>query len=504
MKSNTFKNNNILFLVALIIGLGISYLAVDQAYSTGNAFLGRRDVSCFDSDGGLNYSVAGYTGYVRGNRRLDYCVNDTLVEGWCSSRRGPTLTAYRCPYGCKYGACLTDSLTTKPDLGVLSDRIKVCWENCSSLPTPVFKVCPADNLNCSPKNHYNVEYFLDNRPLLTHRSTMDLCIEDITWAGSLGYTCHDDYSLILLDGKSVIKKQDKDYEFQGTNKFTIYQDNFNFEGKQLILWLESADKKVYEPKDITVNFNLLKTDGNSGSIRLINEPGFIVDSKEFYREAEKVTSRIDKLTGKQHVNFSIYILPQLVSSLLGGEGNFYLGNSIISINYVNNTKDLVLKDYRIEVSHEYTHAIQFEKGPFNQESKFKIEGNTAALHEGLADAVGVYLAYIPPEKLSSGNEGIEGCVIKNPQRPHDVGRCIFKHLHNTGVFTDKLFWNIFNPTRNYYFQDSTDLSNRNTCDSYSVLFSEATGTDMTSFMINTIKGNCSPNLQQAKENLGFL
>ncbi len=62
---------------------------------------------CFDSDKGLNYSVAGYVQY-SSSKKSDYCRNNTLFEGWCSTRGGPTFTRYECPngYTCNKGACM--------------------------------------------------------------------------------------------------------------------------------------------------------------------------------------------------------------------------------------------------------------------------------------------------------------------------------------------------------------------------------------------------------------
>ncbi len=99
------NTNNLLFLIALVVGLGVAYIAIDQAYSTGNAFWGSRP-TCFDSDNGLNYSVAGYVQYAA-RKKFDYCANNTLFEGWCSTRGGPTFARYQCPngYSCNKGAC---------------------------------------------------------------------------------------------------------------------------------------------------------------------------------------------------------------------------------------------------------------------------------------------------------------------------------------------------------------------------------------------------------------
>ncbi len=196
-------NNNLLFLIALVVGLGVAYIAIDQAYSTGNAFWNSRPVPCFDSDKGLNYSVAGYVQY-RSSKKFDYCANNILFEGWCSARGGPTFARYECPNGCKSGACapsssvpsqvtfkdgdayigqnvddpdwvwdLADFNTPNPKMGVENDFV---WNDptdkpvgvgqCIKLPNDYIKVCLESLNNDYSKTTYTFE--LDKNADLSH------------------------------------------------------------------------------------------------------------------------------------------------------------------------------------------------------------------------------------------------------------------------------------------------------------------------------------------------
>lgn len=107
------ERNHLLFLIAFVVSVGFAYIAIDQAYETGRVVSSRSvSNSCFDSDNGLNYDVAGYVQYLvkqgssaRQTRR-DSCVNNSLLEGYCGSGGGGFAEKHLCPYGCKNGACL--------------------------------------------------------------------------------------------------------------------------------------------------------------------------------------------------------------------------------------------------------------------------------------------------------------------------------------------------------------------------------------------------------------
>lgn len=105
------ERSNLFFLIAFVIGVGVVYIAINQAYSTGEAVSAK--VNCFDSDKGLNYSIPGYIQYsVKrsvGNKLVlskDFCEEDYLFEGYCDSKGLDSFEVYICPYGCKDGACI--------------------------------------------------------------------------------------------------------------------------------------------------------------------------------------------------------------------------------------------------------------------------------------------------------------------------------------------------------------------------------------------------------------
>lgn len=75
---------------------------------------------CYDSDGGRNYYLVGYTRSGRyGNTIYDSCNGEHLLnEGICTPDGKATFEAYNCPYLCWNGACCIDL-----------DNNKICDEN---------------------------------------------------------------------------------------------------------------------------------------------------------------------------------------------------------------------------------------------------------------------------------------------------------------------------------------------------------------------------------------
>jgi hypothetical protein len=89
-------------------------------------------VNCTDSDGGLNYYVKGTVygkarpspsdryGLIRKTRFNDTCSlaatdsNSLLLEGFCTKDGYVNTTNYRCPNGCKNGACVNATACKKP------------------------------------------------------------------------------------------------------------------------------------------------------------------------------------------------------------------------------------------------------------------------------------------------------------------------------------------------------------------------------------------------------
>ena len=76
--------------------------------------------SCFDSDGGLDYYVKGFTeGYselgVYWGASRDFCQNTTLLMEYSCKDGHDYMSSFDCPYGCENGACKQASVTSCTD-----------------------------------------------------------------------------------------------------------------------------------------------------------------------------------------------------------------------------------------------------------------------------------------------------------------------------------------------------------------------------------------------------
>ncbi len=103
------ERNNLLFLIALVVGLGVAYFAVDQAYSTGRVVASS---SCVDSDRGLDYPAYGYITF-RNMKYYDYCSGGSLVEWYCPTKNTKASRRYTCSDGCYNGKCGMKSCTNE-------------------------------------------------------------------------------------------------------------------------------------------------------------------------------------------------------------------------------------------------------------------------------------------------------------------------------------------------------------------------------------------------------
>ncbi|MCK5282956.1 MAG: hypothetical protein KAK00_06105 [Nanoarchaeota archaeon] len=86
------------------------------------ACIEEQEITCTDSDGGINYYVKGYLDNGLGetfedycNCILDYC--DVVVDFYCdeSSPTGAIQKHFTCPNGCEDGACIEEKCTTDAD-----------------------------------------------------------------------------------------------------------------------------------------------------------------------------------------------------------------------------------------------------------------------------------------------------------------------------------------------------------------------------------------------------
>ncbi len=106
----------------------------------------RAEANCTDSDNGMDYYISGIV-TSNSSTRTDTCKDSELREGYCdaSSSTGIGVISYKCPYGCKDGACLnaTANITcTDSDNGF--DLLVA--GTCTSLKGTFTDMCWSDNI----------------------------------------------------------------------------------------------------------------------------------------------------------------------------------------------------------------------------------------------------------------------------------------------------------------------------------------------------------------------
>lgn len=106
------ESNNLFFLILFVITVGLVYMSINQAYSTGDFISIKSD--CFDSDNGKVYDVPGYVSYSSWKWiwnlvlvKKDFCENDSLLEYYCGSNGVSSFERYPCPDGCEEGMCVS-------------------------------------------------------------------------------------------------------------------------------------------------------------------------------------------------------------------------------------------------------------------------------------------------------------------------------------------------------------------------------------------------------------
>jgi len=177
--------------------------------------------------------------------------------------------------------------------------------------------------------------------------------------------------------------------------------------------------------------------------------------------------------------FRAFLMPTEMAVVVGGEGNFSFGDGTIAVNYGNpdyiNTQGGVLAIVSHEFSHEHSHLLFVQIA-----SKFT--GNPTCFNEGLADALGNFLGYVPDSDFGTAQDGSDftkGCTP--PTEIHAKGNCVLWNLKQAGYFTRSMFTAHFAPQHTYAF-DSCNMTAATTGNAYVVYLTEATGTDMSAFV----------------------
>lgn len=215
---------------------------------------------------------------------------------------------------------------------------------------------------------------------------------------------------------------------------------------------------------------------------------------EALRDAvEQVYDGVVALSGRTPPAYRAFFIPsELVVN--NGDGNFAFWPDTVTINYGNPDWLSYLGGFQTSVqwewAHELTHLLTQPLG--------ERLSNIACLNEGLADAVGNKLGYIPESDFRPGDSTLESSC-RGLVGLHAIGNCYLWHLkhYRADTVTDGPFWTertfagLFATPRALRLdtcsvpwpgQQAPSAEDLVTGDSWVVYFSDATGEDMTEFV----------------------
>lgn len=200
-----------------------------------------------------------------------------------------------------------------------------------------------------------------------------------------------------------------------------------------------------------------------------------VEHPTLHGQLSGIAKELVQLLDVDPVVFQAWLMPTELAIPLGGEGNFSMGNGLITVNYGNpdwiaamgGATALILHEF----SHEYTHEL------FLPVSSSYV-GNNTCLNEGIADAVGNSLGYVPDADFcpdsGAGCAYAAGCG--GITEIHAAGNCVLWNVKNAGLLDANALRKLFHPSRIFSF-DSCDFGSDQTGNSLVVMFTEASGQD---------------------------
>ena len=111
--------------IILALVLSVSVVSASSFGDFWNKITGKAtaaSIKCNDTDGGINYNVLGtvmVTRWIFTQKYYDSCSGNSanLLERYCSTKGALQTQVYKCPSGCKNGACVSNQTCTDTDGG---------------------------------------------------------------------------------------------------------------------------------------------------------------------------------------------------------------------------------------------------------------------------------------------------------------------------------------------------------------------------------------------------
>ena len=350
-------------------------------------------------------------------------------------------------------------------------------EPCASRPPTVLYVCPTGDPTCIP----------------TRRTTIIPRVEGRRISGfSLSIGAPDTTSLRLASGS-------------GTLRHATVSDS----GSTIIL---GSDEDVrishYSVAPVwggTTTLNFESTILNSALLESV-----------FYHHAsyETGTAAIDLHTIAQEIIMAeqstagltsqpvtaFYFPPEMHKGGLG-HGNAMYGNGMVGINYGSPSgitrKGGIVNGALPIFAHEYAHVLFDEIKPL-------FSGDASCLNEGIADALGFSIGFLPEDILgpfTTDQVNFDSdCSVAS--EVHDVGNCYFWHIKKAGLLTPAFLYGLFHPQHVFSF-NSCDQRAIRTGNSTLVYFTEAAGGANMVPVLNSMKILHAGSYKAAKQALGL-
>jgi hypothetical protein len=366
-----------------------------------------------------------------------------------------------------------------PSAPPLPPWLHYCYGDCSIQPPVTVTVCPESNPTCKPKRKPAILIpQVDGRPIDRSLIPLTLAQTGNTIRLDGGNGSLEGGAVAINRAPSLVINSDVDV------KATFYDVAAKFGG--------------------TVKLNFVSTQLSTPAAvsHFYRFPTYDVGTAftDINQRSEPIITGERSATGIMSDPINAFFVP---TELLGnvGEGNFFLGNGIISVNYGNppyiDAKGGILPIVMPEVGHEHTHAL------FDKVWDF-FSGSNTCLNEGTADALPFTLGFMPEENF--GPVGLDGLSFDadctGTHEVHDVGNCYYWHVKKQGLLTPDFMRGVFHPQHHYDF-DSCDHTAVRTGNSLLVLFTEAAGGANLIPALDSMQVPHAASYQEALQALGF-